>query len=135
MSAVHEQVLEAARRLADRRSWTFRIGDVVAALPWLNAGTVRTHVASRCSVNAPAHHQSRHPYFRSIGRGIYGIEPAFRRRHQPTRHRPAWDERILAQIPSGIDPTLIAEALAWSPTERIERMRAAAHSLQNARPR
>jgi hypothetical protein len=108
---------------------------VVAALPWLNAGTVRTHVASRCSVNAPAHHQSRHQYFRSVGRGIYRIEPAFRRRRPPTQRARGWADHILAQMPSGVDPTLVGEALAWSPTERIERMRAAAVSLEHARQR
>jgi hypothetical protein len=129
--AVHEQVLDAALALAERRNWTFHVADVIAALPALNAGTVRTHVASRCCVNAPAHHQSRHAYFRAIGRGLYRIEPAARQRRR--RRRRPWQDRILATLDSGVDPTLIAESLRWTPTERLERMRRAAASLQDAR--
>lgn len=128
--AIHDQILDAARALADRRDWTFRIGDLVAALPALNPGTVRTHVASRCCVNAPAHHQSRHRYFRNIGRGRYRLEPLVRRR---VPHRSAWQDRILGTLDSGVDPTLIAESLHWTPTERLERMRRAARSLEDAR--
>jgi hypothetical protein len=129
--AVHEQVLAAALALADRRDWTFRIADVIAALPALNPGTVRTHVASRCCVNAPAHHQSRHRYFRAVGRGLYRIEPAARQRRR--RRLSGWQDRILGALASGVDATLIAESLEWTPTERLERMRRAAGSLQDAR--
>jgi hypothetical protein len=99
----HEQILDAALAVADPREWTFRIADVIAALPALNPGSVRTHVASRCCVNAPAHHQSRHRYFRAMGRGEYRIEPALRRRL--TRRR-GWQDRILSAIDSGVDPAL-----------------------------
>jgi hypothetical protein len=133
MGPVHEQILDAAVAHADPRRWRFRLADVVAALPALNAGTVRTHVASRCCVNAPAHHQSRHPYFRSVARGVYGIEPAYRRR--PPARRRGWQDRIFETIESGVDPTLIAESLQWTPTERLERMRSAALSLERARAR
>ena len=52
--AIHEEVLAAARRIGrDRRDWTFRPDEIVRVLPHLNAGTVRTHVTSRCCVNAP----------------------------------------------------------------------------------
>jgi hypothetical protein len=71
VSAVHEQILDAAVAHANPPDWTFRLAELVAALPALNPGTVRTHVASRCCVNAPPHHQSRHRYFRSVGRGLY----------------------------------------------------------------
>lgn len=134
MRPVHRQILDAASAVADARAWTFRIADVVAALPALNPGTVRTHIASRCCINAPAHHQSRYPYFRSVGRGIYRIEPSFRRRARP-RTTSAWQDRILASVPSGVDPSLIAESLRWTPTERIERMASAVRSLAAARPR
>ena len=133
MDPVHEQILDAALAHADSRRWTFHLADVVAALPALNAGTVRTHVASRCCVNAPAHHQSRHPYFRSVARGVYRIEPPFRRRRGPTRR--GWQDRIFEALESGVDPTLIAESLQWTPTERLDRMRAAALSLERARSR
>jgi hypothetical protein len=70
---VHAAVLDAARTLADR-AWTFRLADVVDALPHLNAATVRTHVASRCCSNARKNHYSQYAYFRSLGRGRYRFE-------------------------------------------------------------
>ena len=50
---------------------TFCPAEVVAALPHLNAGTVRTHVASRCCVDAPANHNHRPLYLERVGRGRY----------------------------------------------------------------
>ena len=65
--AVHDEVLEAARRLCrERGGWTFRPDEVVRALPHLNPGTVRTHIVSRCCVNAPLHHPHRWAYFRRV---------------------------------------------------------------------
>jgi hypothetical protein len=124
---VHEEVLDAARRVADARG-TFRLRDVVAALPHLNAGTVRTHVASRCCANAPAHHATRWKYFRKAARGRYRLEPRVKGKAAGERLR-GWQDRILERGPTGIDPTLIAESLKWTPTERLERMRAFALSL------
>jgi hypothetical protein len=131
MIPVHRQVLDAALALTGAGgAWDFRLADVVRALPHLNAGTVRTHVASRCCVNAPSHHQSRHPYFRSVGRGIYRIESAFRRKVRSGRSPVgAWYGRALSTIDSGVDPTLIAASLKRSPTERLEQMQHAAESL------
>jgi hypothetical protein len=132
---VREQVFDAARRLAGRDG-TFRLRDVVAALPHLNPGTVRTHVASRCCVNAPAHHQTRWPYFRALGRGMYRLEHRARAaaaRHGHVRRLRGWQDRIFAQLPSSIDPTLIASSLRLTPTERLERMRHAAVSLDEMR--
>ena len=134
MNPIHTQVLEAACRLAGD-DWTFRIGDVAAALPHLNTATVRTHVASRCCVNAPAHHASRYQYFRAVRRGVYRIEPAVRRRvPRGGRHRSSQDV-ILASVDSGVDRTLLAASLAMTPTERIETMRRAAFSLDAMRAR
>ena len=77
---VHLEVLDAARRLSrERRGWTFRPDEVVRALPHLNASTVRTHIVSRCCVNAPSNHPHRWPYFRRLARGVYEILPALRR--------------------------------------------------------
>jgi hypothetical protein len=134
MTPIHRQVLETAGALADAEG-RFRIADVVRALPQLNAGTVRTHVASRCCVNAPAHHQSRHRYFRALGRGEYRIESPFRRRVRRGRRRPASQDVILASMESGVDPTLIAESLSMTPTVRLETMRRAALSLSDTRAR
>lgn len=88
MSA-HEEILAAARRLCrERRTWTFRLDEVVRALPHLNTSTVRTHIVSRCCVNAPKNHPHRWKYFRRVGRGKYEILPA-QRRPGPARRRNA----------------------------------------------
>src|SRR5262245_19013819 len=133
MDRVHEQVLAGAKAVA-AADWTFRIADAVAALAHLNAATVRTHVASRCCVNAPSNHQSRYRYFRALSRGVYRIEPAFRRRRGP-RRRPSSQDAILASLDSGVDRTLLTASLAMSPTERLETMRRAAVSLSDMRAR
>jgi hypothetical protein len=78
--AVHDEVLQASRRLCrERGDWTFRPDEVVRALPHLNASTVRTHIVSRCCVNAPRNHPHRWGYFRRVGRGAYLILPPHRR--------------------------------------------------------
>lgn len=131
---VHLEVLAAATRVAGR-SRTFHLRDVVAALPHLNAGTVRTHVTSRCCVNAPAHHQTRWRYFRKVGRGEYCLEKRSPARAAEARPAYGWQDRVLAALPTSIDPTLIAESLERTPTERLEHMRAAALSLERMRRR
>lgn len=81
---IHERVLEVALRICrERGRWSFGPREVVVALADLNPGSVRTHVMSRCCVNAPAHHAHRWPYFRRVHRGVYEILPAWRRRHGP----------------------------------------------------
>jgi predicted RNase H-like HicB family nuclease len=87
--AVHDEVLEAALRLCrQRRGWTFRPEEVVRALPHLNASSVRTHIVSRCCVNAPKNHPHRWGYFRRVRRGEYEILPAYRRARQKRREEP-----------------------------------------------
>jgi predicted RNase H-like HicB family nuclease len=77
---VHDEILATARRLCrERGGWRFGPDEVVRALPHLNASTVRTHIVSRCCVNAPAHHPHRWGYFRRVARGVYEILPAHRR--------------------------------------------------------
>ena len=63
------------------------------ALPHLDAGTVRTHVVSRCCTNAPANHPHRWDYFQRVDRGLYEIRGPYRRR----RHREA---REVAERPA-----------------------------------
>ena len=76
---VHEEVLAKAQRLcAARRSRQFAPKDVVQALPHLNESTVRTHIVSRCCVNAPKNHDHRLPYFRRVRRGVYEICKTYR---------------------------------------------------------
>src|SRR5262245_27569468 len=110
MEPIHSQVLAAACRIADP-AWTFSVADLINSLPHLNAATVRTHVSSRCCINAPSNHVSRYPYFRSSARGVYRIEPAFRRTRRDSIGRKSWQDRLLAASPSGVDRTLIAESL------------------------
>ena len=96
---VHEQVLDAARKLVrNERKQTFRLHEIVEALSNLNEGTVRTHVSSRCCVNAPNNHQHRWPYFHRVHRGVYRLRDPFlsdvtqnrpgSRRPMPSRWRP-----------------------------------------------
>lgn len=88
--AIHEEVLRAARRLCRaRRGWTFAPEEVVRALPDLNESSVRTHVVSRCCVNAPKNHPHKWDYFRRVRRGIYEILPA---------HRPDAADRTAAAV-------------------------------------
>jgi predicted RNase H-like HicB family nuclease len=76
---VHDQVLEAANRIANNSpDGSFTPEEVVRALPHLNENTVRTHVVSRCCVNAPKNHLHKWEYFRRVGRGTYRVEPAYR---------------------------------------------------------
>jgi predicted RNase H-like HicB family nuclease len=79
---IHEDILSAVRRICrERDEWRFRVKEIVAALPHLNPNSVRTHIVSRCCVNAPKNHPHRWPYFRRVGRGEYEILPAFRADH------------------------------------------------------
>ncbi len=76
---VHAEVLDAARRLCrERGGRTFSPEEVVRALPHLNPSTVRTHIVSRCCVNAPRNHPHRWAYFRLVRRGVYEILPGLR---------------------------------------------------------
>lgn len=77
--AAHHAILEAAQRIcAERPEPVFTPDEIVRALPHLNAQTVRTHVTSRCCVNARPHHQSRLEYFRKTERGRYELLPQHR---------------------------------------------------------
>lgn len=78
--ACHDEILRAAVRLCTgRRGWRFRPVEIVRALPHLDPGTVRTHVVSRCCVNAPANHPHRWPYFERVARGVYEVRRPYRR--------------------------------------------------------
>ncbi|MGH2452948.1 MAG: type II toxin-antitoxin system HicB family antitoxin [bacterium] len=78
---IHIEVLDAAVRICrERHSWIFSPEEIVRALPQLNPHSVRTHVVSRCCVNAPKNHPHKWDYFRRLGRGRYEILPAHRRR-------------------------------------------------------
>ena len=77
---IHLEVLHAALRLCrSRGGWTFRPDEIVQRLPSLNASSVRTHIVSRCCVNAPRNHPHAWDYFKRIERGVYEILPKHRR--------------------------------------------------------
>ena len=83
---IHEEALRAATRLCrERRGWTFTAEEVVRALPGLNESSVRTHIVSRCCVNAPKNHPHKWDYFRRVRRGVYEILPAYRSHEEETR--------------------------------------------------
>ena len=84
--AIHEEVLETARRVCrERGEGSFRVADIVHALPHLNPSSVRTHVVSRCCVNAPRNHPHKWDYFRRTGRGQYVILSPFDVKREPPK--------------------------------------------------
>jgi hypothetical protein len=76
---VHDEVLAAANQIASARGdWTFTPFEVVKALPILNENSVRTHIVSRCCVNAPRNHLHKWDYFRRVGHGKYEVLSPYR---------------------------------------------------------
>ena len=76
---IHDQVLATAQRICGQQpEATFKPADIVHALPELNERSVRTHVVSRCCVNAPRNHQSWWPYFERVGHGTYRLCETYR---------------------------------------------------------
>lgn len=81
--AGHEEILAAVRRICrERGHWTFRPDEIVRALPHLNAGTIRTHVTSRCCLNAPKNHPHKWDYFTRLSRGLYELRSKYRERRE-----------------------------------------------------
>jgi predicted RNase H-like HicB family nuclease len=86
--SVQAEVLEAVGRICvERGAWLFVPEEVVRALPHLNPSTVRTHIVSRCCVNAPANHAHRLGYFRRVRRGEYELLPKHRPPARAARRR------------------------------------------------
>lgn len=78
--AIHEEVLRTAIRLRrERGNWTFKASEVVLRLPHLNESSVRTHIVSRCCVNAPKNHPHKWDYFERRQRGQYAIRRTYRK--------------------------------------------------------
>jgi hypothetical protein len=127
---VQARVLDAALALCrNRGGWVFRPVEIVAALPDLNAASVRTHVMSRCCVNAPANHAHRWPYFRRLRRGVYQILPTLRERRTQASPgagrdqlgaRPEPPDPLVAAYAKDIDRTLIRDKLRRSVEERLD---------------
>lgn len=83
---IQEAVLATANRLASQRGdWTFSVFEAVQALPHLNESSVRTHIVSRCCVNAPKNHLHKWAYFRRVGRGRYEVLPKYRSSAPPEK--------------------------------------------------
>lgn len=111
---VHQDVLQAALAICSADG-VFRLRDVVDALPDLNEQTVRTHVSSRCCVNAPKNHPHKWDYFRRIARGVYQITEASRQPHHtepPNTTRAALQQRDVVHVTVTQDgDTYVAECL------------------------
>ena len=120
--AVHDEVLRAAIRIAGVRSdWTFSADEMVRALPHLNAQTVRTHVTSRCCVNAPTNHPHKWDYFKRVSRGKYQVLPA----HRPTRSASVARERAAAYSVAaprlrGVIHAVVTRGDGWYTAECLE---------------
>ena len=116
---IHEEVLAAAQRLCRREDWTFDLVDVVRALPHRNAGSVRTHVGSRCCENANKNHAHTWPYFHRVKRGVYEILPPYRRAAQAAPKRGAArhveESNALAAI-----HVAVSESEGWYVAECLE---------------
>ena len=83
---VHEEVLVAANQIAAQRAdWTFSPHEIVKALPVLNESSVRTHIVSRCCVNAPKNHPHKWDYFRRVSRGQYEVRSKYRSTTVPSK--------------------------------------------------
>jgi hypothetical protein len=48
---------------------------------------------------------------------------------------PTWDQRILALVPSSVDPTQVAEDLRLTPTQRLEKLQALLEATEQLRAR
>jgi len=119
---IQQRVLEAALRICrERGNWSFGPGEIVLALADLNPGSVRTHVMSRCCVNAPAHHAHRWPYFRRVRRGVYEVLPAWRRRRGAAPESP---DPVVEAYARDIDRTLIRQNLSVGFEERLVNLEA-----------
>src|SRR3972149_8959571 len=78
--SIHEEVLRAALRICrERGNWSFTPVEIVRALPHVNPRSVRTHIVSRCCVDAPKNHPHKWDYFTRPRRGVYEIRPPYRK--------------------------------------------------------
>lgn len=124
---IHLEVLRAAVRLCRRRGgWTFRPDEIVRLLPSLNASSVRTHIVSRCCVNAPRNHPHAWDYFKRVERAVYEILPKHRRVPAEPR-RPATEVgetkpayRTRPRSLGGVVHAIVVRDGAWFVAECLE---------------
>jgi predicted RNase H-like HicB family nuclease len=124
--ANHDEILAAALRICrERGAWTFSADEIVRALPHLNAGTIRTHVTSRCCLNAPSNHPHRWGYFKRVARGVYEVVPKYRPRREPShsvaRETPAtYGAPALTGISRHVVHALVSRADGWYSADCME---------------
>jgi predicted RNase H-like HicB family nuclease len=120
---IHEEVLQTANRLASPEG-SFELNEVVRELPHLNENTVRTHIVSRCCVNAPKNHPHKWPYFRRVSRGEYQIMPKYRAKEpKPPRDKPqpaAHSSRLPAGSPRSTVHAVVQRDGAFYVVECLE---------------
>jgi predicted RNase H-like HicB family nuclease len=124
---IHLEVLHAALRLCRRRGgWTFRPDEIVRLLPSLNASSVRTHIVSRCCVNAPRNHPHAWDYFKRLERAVYEILPKHRSvAPEPRRPTTAVGEtkavyRARPRTLGGVVHAIVVRDGAWFVAECLE---------------
>lgn len=120
---IQRRVLDAALSLCrERGDWTFEVREIVRALPDLNPQSVRTHVTSRCCVNAPANHAHRWPYFRRLARSRYEVAPAFRKAAfaRPSHVREAQPVYSAAPPAKTLLHALVSKSEGWYVAEVAE---------------
>lgn len=120
---IQRRVLGAALSLCrERGDWTFEVSEIVRALPDLNAQSVRTHVTSRCCVNAPANHAHRWPYFRRLARGHYEVMPPYRKSEsaRPLHVREAQPAYSAAPPAKTLLHALVSRSAGWYVAEVAE---------------
>lgn len=102
---IHDEVLSTALRVCRTEGgWRFRPDQVVRLLPHLNAASVRTHIVSRCCINAPRHHAHAWGYFKRVDRGVYEIVPRYRMAPgKPVAAKRAVSEKAATYRPSDVD--------------------------------
>jgi len=116
---IHVEVLKAAVRLCRRRgAWSFRLHEIVRLLPQLNPSSVRTHIVSRCCVNAPRNHPHTWDYFRRIARGTYEIVPKHRRVAKEVSARTTYYAK--PHLPRGTVHAVVVREGAWFVAECLE---------------
>jgi len=122
--AIHDEILEAVRRIASARAdWSFTPDEIVRALPHLNAGTVRTHITSRCCANAPRNHPHKWDYFDRVGRGRYQLRSRYRpakRTASIARERQATFGASTALVPRRTIHAAITRGNGWYSAECLE---------------
>jgi len=121
----HDEILEAVRRIAAiRADWSFTPDEIVRALPHLNPGTVRTHITSRCCINAPKNHPHKWDYFERVARGRYRLVPRYRPAKQTTtsmtREARSTYGRAAGTAPKHAVHAVISRSGTWYAAECLE---------------